>query len=108
MPVPYRRTPRAAEIGLAGYLDVLWAPSVRTLHGGMLLMDGKAQPQEFVHNTLAAPSGPLWPEDRVRSQGISMLAHSLFDGCRRELDLLVCLSSLGSPEFCRAELAPAI
>jgi hypothetical protein len=108
MPVPYRKTPRAAEIGLAAYLDVLFSPPERAFYGGLLVIDGKGQPQEFVHNTLAAPSGPLWPDDRVRSMGVAMLAHSLFDACRREPDLLVCLPSLGSPDYCRAEIAAAV
>ena len=108
MPVPYRKTPRAAEIGQAAYLDILFLPAARTFYGGLLILDGKGQPQEFVHNTLAAPSGLLWPEEKVRSLGTVMLAHSLFDACRREPDLLIGLPSLGSPETCRAELAPSI
>lgn len=108
MPVPYRKTPRAAEIGQAAYLDILWLPAEHTFYGGLLIIDGKGQPQEFVHNTLAAPSGLLWPDDKVRSLGNVMLAHSLFDACRREPDLLISLPTLGSPEVCRAEIAPSI
>jgi hypothetical protein len=108
MPVPYRKTPRAAEIGLAAYLDILWLPSDRAFYGGLLIVDGKGQPQEFVHNTLAAPSGLLWSEEKVRSTGVVTLTHSLFDACRREPDLLVCLPTLGSPEFCKTEIAPSI
>lgn len=108
MPVPYRRTPRAAEYGLAAYLDAVWLPTDRTLYGGILVLDGKGQPQEFVHNILAAPSGILWPDEKALEIGIPMLAHSLFDACRREPDVLVCLASLGPPEFLRVELAPSI
>lgn len=108
MPVPYRKTPRAAEIGLAAYLDVLWLPQNRAFYGGLLVMDGKGQPQEFVHNTLAAPSGVLWPEEKLRSMGVVMLTHSLFDACRREPDLLVTLSTLAPLETCRSEIAPSI
>ncbi|MCW3099830.1 MAG: hypothetical protein JWL77_5448 [Chthonomonadaceae bacterium] len=108
MPVPYRKTPRAAEVGQAAYLDILYLPADRTFYGGLLILDGKGQPQEFVHNTLAAPSGALWPEDTVLSLGVVMLVHSLFDACRREPDLLVSLPSLGSPEMCRTEIAPSI
>jgi hypothetical protein len=108
MPVPYRKTPRAAEIGQAAYLDILYLPADHTFYGGLLVVDGKGQPQEFVHNTLTAPSGVLWPEDRVLSQGVVLLAHSLFDACRREPDLLIGLPSLGPPETLRVELAPAI
>ncbi|MCW3051569.1 MAG: hypothetical protein JWN14_739 [Chthonomonadales bacterium] len=108
MPVPYRKTPRAAEVGQAAYLDILWVPTDRVFYGGLLILDGKGQPQEFVHNTLATPSGPLWPDDKVRTQGTVMLAHSLFDACRREPDLLVSLPTLGSPETGRTELAPSI
>jgi hypothetical protein len=108
MPVPYRRAPRAAEIGHAAYLDLLFSPTDRVFYGGLLILDGKGQPQEFVHNTLAAPSGPLWPEEKVRSMGIAMLSHSLFDACRREPDLLVCLPALGSPDFCKTEIGPAL
>jgi hypothetical protein len=108
MPVPYRRIPRAAEIGVAAYLEMLWSPIDRAFYAGMLLLDGKGQPQEFVHNTMTAPSGPLWPDEKVRATGIPLLAHSLFDACRREPDLLVALPSLGTPEYCNAEISPAI
>jgi hypothetical protein len=108
MPVPYRKTPRAAEVGQAAYLDILWLPSDRAFYGGLLIIDGKGQPQEFVHNSLAAPSGLLWPEPKVQDMGIAMLAHSLFDACRREPDLLVCLPFLGTPEYLKTEIAPAI
>ena len=108
MPVPYRKTPRAAETGCAAYLDVVWIASGRTLFGGMLLMDGKGQPIELVHNTLAAPSDPLWPDDRLLPLAIAELVHTLFDACRRDPDLLVTAATLGTPEFCRTEIAPAI
>ena len=108
MPVPYRKTPRAAEVGQAAFLDIRWVHTDRAFYGGLLVLDGKGQPSEFVHNTLAAPSGVLWPDDKVLSLGIVMLVHSLFDACRREPDLLVCLPSLGSPEMLRTEIAPSI
>jgi len=108
MPVPYRKAPRAAEVGQAAYLDILWSPADRAFTGGLLVLDGRGQPLEFVHNTLAAPSGLLWPPEKVRHMGVPLLAHSLFDVCRREPDLLVGLASLGTPEFCSAEVAPAV
>jgi hypothetical protein len=108
MPVPYRKLPKAAHTGCAAYLDVLWLRSERTFYGALLLMDGRGQPLEFVHNALTAPGGFLWPEEQVRATGIAMLSHSLFEACQREPDLLICLATLGSPEFCRTELAPAI
>src|SRR5579862_316266 len=108
MPVPYRKTPRAAEIGQAAFLDIVWRGSSRTFYGALLVVDGKGQPQEFVHNTLTAPSGPLWPEEKVRTMGTALLAHSLFDACRREPDLLICLPELGAPDYCRTEIAPSI
>lgn len=108
MPIPYRKTPRAAEIGLAAYIDILWEPENRTFYGGLLLIDGKGQPQEFVHNVLSAPSGLGWTEEKIQYTGISTLTHSLFDACRREPHLIVSLSTLGSPEYCNNEIAPAI
>lgn len=108
MPVPYRRAPRAAEVGQAAYLDMVWSPRDRAFYGGLLVIDGKGQPLEFVHNTLAAPSGLLWSPEKVHQMGVPLLAHSLFDACRREPDLLVGLPALGTPEFCSAEIAPAV
>src|SRR5579884_3283368 len=108
MPVPYRKTPKAAEIGCAAYLDIFWIRSAHTFYGALLLVDGRGQPMEFVHNTLTAPSGFLWPEEQVKAVGVAMLAHSLFDACRREPDLLVCQATLGTPDYCRVQLAPAI
>jgi hypothetical protein len=108
MPIPYRRTPRAAEIGQAAFFDVIWSEEDRALYGGLLIIDGKGQPLEFVHNSAAAPSGELGPEGKMLLLGIAAVAHSLFDGCRRDPDLLVCLASLAPPGFCRAELAPML
>lgn len=108
MPVPYRKTPRSAEIGIAAYLEIVWLASDRAFIGGLLTIDGKGQPQEFVHNLLSAPSGLLWSEAKLATMGVAMLAHSLFDACRREPDLLVCLETLGSAEFLKTEIAPSI
>ena len=108
MPVPYRKTPRAAETGCAAYLDILWLSSVHAFYGALLLIDGRGQPMEFVHNSLTAPSGYLWPEEQVRASGIAMLAHSLFDACRREPDLLVCQATLGTRDYCKMQIAPSI
>lgn len=108
MPVPYRKTPRAAEIGQAAYLDIHWLPSENAFLGGLLILDGKGQPQEFVHNRLVAPSGLLWPEASVRRIGVATLTHSLFDACRREPDLLVCRANLGTLEYLKTEIAPSI
>jgi hypothetical protein len=108
MPVPYRRSPRAAEVGCAAYLDVVWLPPNRTFYGGMLLLDGKGQPIELVHNTLTAPADSLWPDVKLAPSAIAELVHTLFDACRRDPDLLVCSMEVGPVEFCRTELAPAI
>jgi len=120
MSVPYRRTPRAAEVGQAAYLDIVWLRADRTFYGGLLIIDGKGQPLEFVHNQLAAPAeaqlvtsasgatGALWSGRMVRHIGLPLLAHTLFDACRREPDILVCLTSLGTADYCSAEIAPSL
>jgi hypothetical protein len=108
MPLPYRKTPRAAQEGCAAYLDVVWLRPARAFYGALLLTDGRGQPLEFLHNSLTAPSGFLWPDDLVMARAVAALAHSLFDACRSEPDLLLCLDALGSPEFCRTELTPSI
>lgn len=108
MPVPYRKTPRAAQEGVAAFLDVIWLHSERTFYGALLLIDGRGQPLEFVQNSLIAPGGFLWPEVSVQARGIAALSHSLFDACAREPDLLLAPSTLGTPEFCRQELGSAI
>lgn len=111
MPVPYRKLPRAAQEGVAAFLDVARtgrSSSVRQIVGAMLLLDGRGQPLEFVHNVVDVPGGFLWPEEKVRTVGTIALVHSLFDACQREPDLLVCRTTLGTPEFCREDLAPSI
>ena len=108
MPVPYRKTPRAIEIGTAAYLDVLWFPQERVFYGGLLIVDGKGQPQEFVHNKATAPAGALWSQKKIVATGIAMLAHSLFEACRREPDILICLSDLGDTDYLKTEIAPSI
>lgn len=108
MPVPYRKMPRAAQEGIAAFVDVQRSRTARQLVGALLLIDGRGQPLEFVHNVVDAPGGFLWPEEKVRAVGTVVLVHSLFDACQREPDLLVCRETLGSPDFCREELAPSI
>lgn len=108
MPVPYRKASRAEEEGAAAFLDVAWVPASRTFYGALLLVDSRGRPLEFVHNSLAAPAGFLWPATQVHRLGVASLAHSLFEACRREPDLLVCPAELGSRDFCRTEIAPSI
>lgn len=108
MPVPYRKIPRAAQEGVAAFVDVARARAQRQIVGALLLIDGRGQPLEFVHNAVDVPGGFLWPEDKVRSVGTVALVHSLFDACQREPDLLICRDTLGAPEFCRDELAPTV
>ena len=108
MPVPYRKMPRAAQEGIAAFVDVQRSRTARQLVGALLLIDGRGQPLEFVHNVVDAPGGFLWPEEKVRAVGTVVLVHSLFDACQREPDLLVCRDTLGSADFCREELAPSI
>jgi hypothetical protein len=108
MPVPYKKRPRATREGCVAYLDVLALGPPTTFYAALLLLDSRGQPLEFVHNSLSTPSGFLWPEDRSREWATASLAHSLFDACRREPELLLCPSTLGTPEFCATELAPSL
>ena len=108
MPVPYRKAPKSAASHCAAYLDVVWLRSTRTFYAGLLLIDSRGQPLEFVHNTLLAPGGFLWPEDQVRNLGVATLCHSLFDTCQREPELLVCRNTLGPPAYCKSDIAPSI
>ena len=108
MPVPYRKAPKAAGEGCAAYLDAVWFRSIRTCYAALLLLDGRGQPLEFLHNHIVAPSGFLWPDQQVTALGIADLAHSLFAACRRDPDLIFCLETFGTPEFCRTEIAPVI
>jgi hypothetical protein len=106
--IPYRRVPLVSETGIAAFLDVNPATSDTLLIGALLLMDTRGQPLEFVHNAVPVPDGFLWPRDRVDTMAVAALARSLFDACRREPDLLLCLPSLGDAGALRAELAPSI
>lgn len=106
MPIPYRKAPRPDQEGVAAFLDVIDRQG--SFRAGLLLVDSRGRPLEFVHNSLAAPTGFLWPEPQVRRLAVTGLAHSLFEACRRDPDLLLCRSSLGDPDFFRSELAPSI
>ncbi|MGI4789551.1 MAG: hypothetical protein ACRYFS_11950 [Janthinobacterium lividum] len=107
MPVSYRKPPKMLEDGAVAYLDVFRLDGDDTFYGAILMLDGRGLPLEFVHNRLPSPSGLLWTEPDTGRQAVAALAHSLFDACRRDPDLLLCLPSLGTAEFCRAEIAPA-
>ncbi len=108
MPVPYRKTSKTAPTPCAAYIDVIWLRSDRTFYGGVLIIDGKGQPLEFVYNSLTAPSGFLWPDDQVQSLGVASLCHSLFAACWSEPELLVCRATLAPPAYCKSEIAPSI
>lgn len=108
MSIPYRRTPRAETGGCAAFLLVVWSGEQSRLFGGMLLVDGRGQPVEFVHTSLKAPTGFLWPAESVRRFGTVEVVHSLFGACQREPQLVACQPSLGPPNWCRDEIAPSI
>ncbi len=78
------------------------------LLGALLLLDGRGRPLEFVHNRTELPGGWLWPDELQRKACVVAVAHSLFDACRREPDLVVCKHTLGSRDYLRAEVAPSI
>jgi len=107
VPVSYRKPSKALEEGTVAYLDAFHL-SGDAYYGAILLLDGRGLPLEFIHNRLQPPSGLLWTEPDTSRQAVAALAHSLFDACRRDPDLLLCLPSLGSAEFCRAEIAPTL
>jgi len=108
MSIPYRRTPRADTGGCAAYVLVTWRIKPSRLYGGLLLVDGRGQPVEFVHTSLKAPTGFLWPEESVRRFGTLEVVHALFGACQREPYLVACQPSLGPPDWCRDEIAPSI
>ena len=108
MSIPYRKAPRGEEEGAAAFLDLAWLPALRTFYAGLLLVDSRGRPLEFVHNSLVAPAGFLWPASQVQRHGVAGLVHSLFEACRLEPDLLVCPEELGDSDFCRTELSPSL
>src|SRR5579863_4573167 len=108
MSIPYRKVPVSTSAKYAAYLEVVWIPSVRAFYGGLLVIDGRGQPIEFVYNTVAAPSGFLWPAEQVASVGTASLSRSLFEACQCEPELLVCRESLGNPEYCKTGIAVSI
>ena len=108
MPVSYKKPSHLLEDSGVAYLDVFRLDADGAFYGAVLLLDGRGLPLEFVHNRLVPPSGLLWTEPDVTRQAVASLAHSLFDACRRDPDLLLCLPTLGSPEFCRVEIAPVV
>ena len=108
MPIPHRKPAGVAADRCAAYLDVRHVPLARTWYGGLFLTDARGQPLEFVHNTLTLPAGGLWSGPRAALSVVGEVGRSLFDACRREPDLLLCLDTLGEPEDLLAELAPAV
>lgn len=108
MPIPYRNAPRSSDEGCAAFIDLVWIEAESTYYGGMLLIDGKGRPLEFTHNALKAPQDAVWQMTNLREVAVVMMAHSLFEACKREPDLLICSVTFGKVEFCREEVAPLI
>lgn len=106
MPLSYRKSSKVLEEGAVAYLDCFRLDGDGIFYGAILILDGRGLPLEFIHNRLQPPTGLLWAEPDLSRQTIAALSHSLFDGCRRDPDLLLCLPTLGTIEFCRVEIAP--
>lgn len=107
MAVPYRKSHPSGEDGCAAYLSVEQCGTGAIL-GALLVMDGRGRPLEFVHNRAEAAEHWMWAGGQRAEATISAIAHSLYDACRREPDLLVCRHSLGQIEFLRTEVAPSV
>jgi hypothetical protein len=107
MAIPYRRSKATPEDGCAAYLDVIPGQGGALL-GALLLLDRRGRPLEFVHNRTDPPGGWMWPDELQVKACVAAIAHSLFDACRREPDLVVCKRTLGPNDYLRAELAPSI
>jgi hypothetical protein len=78
------------------------------LLGALLLVDRRGRPLEFVHNRTDPPGGWMWPNELQVKACAAAIAHSLFDACRREPDLVLCKRTLGPNDFLRTQLAPSI
>jgi hypothetical protein len=107
MAIPYRRPKATPEDGCAAYLDVIPGQD-GVLLGALLLLDRRGRPLEFVHNRTYPPGGWMWPDELQVKACLAAIAHSLFDACRREPDLVVCKRTLGPNDYLRSELAPSI
>jgi hypothetical protein len=107
MAIPHRRPQDSPEDGCAAYLDVI-AGQGGVLLGALLLVDRRGRPLEFVHNRTDPPGGWMWPNELQVKACAAAIAHSLFDACRREPDLVLCKRTLGPNDFLRTQLAPSI
>jgi hypothetical protein len=107
MAIPYRKPQTKPEDGCAAYLDVIAGQGGVWL-GALLLLDRCGRPLEFVHNRMDPPGGWMWPDDLQTGACVAAIAHSLFDTCRRDPDLVVCQRTLGPKDYLRAEIAPSI
>lgn len=107
MSIPYRSPKVTPEDGCAAYLDVIPGQD-GVLLGALLLLDRRGRPLEFVHNRTDPPGGWMWPGELQIKACLAAVAHSLFDACRREPDLVVCKRTLGPNDYLRSELAPSI
>ncbi len=108
MGIPYRPSPRSVAGSAAAYVRLIFLKDNREVLGGLLVVDNRGQPLEFVHASLSAPAGFLWPEATVRNISASEICHALFEACTRVPDILLCEPDLGDMSFCREELAPSI
>lgn len=108
MPVPYRKRPASSAPAYAAFVSATVPNEGGTIFGGLLVIDGRGQPIEFVHNSIQTPTGFLWPRDTVRSSAMTALIISLFDACATEPALLFCDAAVGTAEFIRSHLSPTI
>lgn len=92
--IPYRnvtRDPEQAAISGAFFRSV---PSGEgSFVGGLLVLDGRGEPMEFVYNQVSARNRIFWRDrDLVRATTRELLA-SLFDACQRRPSAIFCLAN---------------
>jgi hypothetical protein len=64
MPIPFHDDESVEELGFAAFLHL--EPVGETLRGGLLFLNARGEPQEFVYNPLELLSDVLWrPADRL-------------------------------------------
>ncbi|MQA89168.1 MAG: hypothetical protein GEU90_02865 [Gemmatimonas sp.] len=89
MPIPFRGAEEVDELGAAGFLLFLRDTAEISMGGGVLLVDARAEPLEFVHHSMTLPGGALWSaEDAGRHAG-RRLAAELFRALGRTPGVLI-------------------
>ncbi len=101
MPIPFRDAGEIEELGAAAFLRFIRDTTGTAVVAGVLLVDARAEPLEFVHHWIALPGGTLWSVAEAWRYAGRRLTAELFRALGRTPGFLLVLDTPASELWLR-------